>query len=270
MKKGSLFFEKEFYEGLRKNEPIEVNLKDVEKWYFGSYLVSGNIRSFRNRLALNFLKREISDKKILLEYGCGNGDLSLFFSQFHKKVFGFDLSEVSANVALRKRDFLKDNDGLDLDVEFFCGNASKLGIKNESVDIVFGHGILHHIKKYDGVGDELYRVLKRGGVAIFAENLGENKLLERIRRRNWKRKGLGGIEDTLKYRDIREIGKEFQKVKIIELSLFSTVKRIFGYKNPFFIRPFIFLFFWFDFILLKIFPFLRKYSAESVIIFKKG
>ncbi len=263
MTEKNVLFEKNFYEKLRKGESVKIDLKEIEGWYFGNYLKSGNIRAFRNRLALKYLKKYVKTGGNFLEYGCGNGNLSLYFSKFWEKVIGFDLSEVSVKLALEKREYLNIEN-----VFFFCGDASNLGMKDSSVDIVFGHGILHHLKKYDGIGEELFRILKRGGVAIFAENLGENKVLEMIRKKIWEKKGLIGIEDTLKYKDIYSIGNKFD-VEVIELSFFSTIKRVLGYRNIFVVRIFIYLIFYLDQILLKIFPFLSKYCAESVIIFKK-
>jgi len=262
-------FEKRHFEEMRKNEREKVDLKEVENWYFGNYLKSGYIRSFRNRRALKILKSYYKSECILLEYGCGSGEISLLFSKYFDKVTGFDFSQISILKALKRKRNLERNGKLKNFPYFFCGDASLLGVKNRSVDIVFGHGVLHHIKKYDGIGEELYRILKDGGVAIFAENLGENKFLEKIRKKTWEKKGLLGIEDTLKYKDIEEIGLNFKRVEVIEMSFLSTVKRLFGYRNNFAVRPFILMLFFLDEIILKIFPFLKKYCSESVIIFRK-
>jgi SAM-dependent methyltransferase len=59
-------------------------------------------------------------------------------------------------------------------------NAESLSFADESFDIVVGRGILHHLDLDQSLA-EIRRILKKGGVAIFAEPMGHNPVL------NWYR-----------------------------------------------------------------------------------
>src|SRR6266480_160082 len=51
-------------------------------------------------------------------------------------------------------------------VQFMVGSAYDITLADESVDVVFGIGILHHLD-LKLAQKEVYRILRKGGVAIF-------------------------------------------------------------------------------------------------------
>ena len=60
-----------------------------------------------------------------------------------------------------------------IDVNFRQMDAHRLDFEDNSFDVVFGFGILHHLD-YEMALDEIHRVLRPGGVMIFNEPLDVN------------------------------------------------------------------------------------------------
>jgi ubiquinone/menaquinone biosynthesis C-methylase UbiE len=65
---------------------------------------------------------------------------------------------------------------------FAVMDAEHLEFEDESFDMIFGSGIIHHLDLTRAYG-ELSRVLKRGGVAVFIEPLGHNPFINSYRDR---------------------------------------------------------------------------------------
>jgi len=84
--------------------------------------------------------------------------------------------ELRRGIELAHRKF-----GTDSFIKFSIMDAHQLNFWNESQDIVFGSGILHHLKFRISV-DEIYRVLKPGGTALFFEPLRLNPISMIVRK----------------------------------------------------------------------------------------
>ena len=65
-------------------------------------------------------------------------------------------------------------------VQFVLASAHTLPLKEESVDVVFGMAILHHLD-LKLASQQVRRVLKKGGRAIFKEPLRNSKLIAWVR-----------------------------------------------------------------------------------------
>lgn len=105
-----------------------------------------------------------SREQKLLDFGCGPGSYSLFYSKIGYEVFAFDLSPGNISVA---KDLAEKN-GLADRTHFSIGVAEALAYDAESFDVVIGIDILHHVEINQAIA-ECSRVLKRGGIAIFHE-----------------------------------------------------------------------------------------------------
>lgn len=55
-------------------------------------------------------------------------------------------------------------------IELLQSNAAKIDLANQSVDMIFCHQTFHHIVDQEMAIQEFYRVLKPGGVLLFAES----------------------------------------------------------------------------------------------------
>jgi SAM-dependent methyltransferase len=102
--------------------------------------------------------------KTVLDYGCGTGDNSVLLANHGARVIGVDISPDLVELA-RKRLELH---GFKEMVEFQVGSAHELPLADESIDVVFGMAILHHLD-LSLSSKEVFRVLKKGGRAIFLE-----------------------------------------------------------------------------------------------------
>jgi SAM-dependent methyltransferase len=96
----------------------------------------------------------------VLEIGCGLGTDGAQFARAGAKYTGIDLTEASIELA-RKRFELAGLRG-----EFHIADAEQLDFPDNSFDLVYSHGVLHHTPDTAGAVREIHRVLKPGGRAI--------------------------------------------------------------------------------------------------------
>jgi SAM-dependent methyltransferase len=112
----------------------------------------------------------------VLDFGCGNGENTVLLARRGAEVYGMDISHDIIKLALQR---LKLN-GVTSGVRFFVASAHDLPLADESVDVVFGMAILHHLD-LPPVAREVYRVLRRGGLAIFYEPVRNSKVVKFVR-----------------------------------------------------------------------------------------
>lgn len=115
--------------------------------------------------------------KAVLEYGCGEGWITRDLAQQGAMVSAFD---ISAEAVHRTREVLV-SAGVSDRCSIAQMGAERLDYPDESFDMAIGFAILHHLDIRLAI-DELFRVLKPGGVAYFAEPLGSNPLINLYRR----------------------------------------------------------------------------------------
>ena len=119
---------------------------------------------------------DVKDKKVL-DLGCGNGERSLQLLKAGAIVTGIDISSVYVAHAAdeaRKAGF---DDGR---FAFMEMDAHKLTFADGTFDLVVGEGILHHLDLKVST-DEINRVLKPQGRAVFKEPLEANPFLKVFR-----------------------------------------------------------------------------------------
>ena len=115
--------------------------------------------------------------KQVLDFGCGSGENIPMLARLGAKVWAIDISEQLLNIARRR---LLVN-GYTSDVNFIVASAYDVPLPDESVDVVFGMAILHHLE-LPLAAREVKRVLRKGGRAIFKEPVRNSKLLNLARR----------------------------------------------------------------------------------------
>jgi ubiquinone/menaquinone biosynthesis C-methylase UbiE len=95
----------------------------------------------------------------LLEIGCGMGTDLLQFARGGACCTGIDLTPRSIEIT-RHRFRLYDADGA-----FMISDGEHLPFRDESFDVVYSNGVLHHTPDTAGAIREVHRVLRPGGTA---------------------------------------------------------------------------------------------------------
>jgi ubiquinone/menaquinone biosynthesis C-methylase UbiE len=96
----------------------------------------------------------------VLEIGCGLGTDGAQFAKAGADYTGVDLTEAAVELA-RKRFEL-----FNLSGTFRTADAENLDFKEETFDLVYSHGVLHHTPDTARAVREIHRVLKKNGKAI--------------------------------------------------------------------------------------------------------
>lgn len=109
----------------------------------------------------------------ILEYGCGDGSLAFELALKGSDVIGIDISESAVEKARKRSAHLTDNEDT---LVFEVMNAEVLTFEENSFDAVCGSAILHHLD-IEKAYQQIARVLRPGGVAVFLEPLGHNPLI---------------------------------------------------------------------------------------------
>ena len=143
--------------------------------------------------------------KTVLEYGCGDGNNTLLLALRGAKVKALDISPDLIEIA-KKRLEVNQVEG---DVEFILGSAHDIPFPDESVDIVFGMAILHHLN-LELSAKEVKRVLKKGGKAIFKEPVRNSQIIKIARKLvPYEAPDISPYERPLTDKELQTFGKEF-------------------------------------------------------------
>lgn len=99
----------------------------------------------------------------LLEVGCGIGTDLVRFARGGAAVLGVELSETALRLARQNLDL----HGAAGAWRLLLADGAALPLPDESVDVVYAHGVLQYAADPRGVIAEARRVLRPGGTAIF-------------------------------------------------------------------------------------------------------
>jgi 2-polyprenyl-3-methyl-5-hydroxy-6-metoxy-1,4-benzoquinol methylase len=162
--------------------------------------------------------------KDVLDLGCGSGENTLLLAHRRAKVIALDISPDLIHVAKRRMSI----NGVVNDVEFLTASAHDLPLPNESVDVVFGIAILHHLDMAT-VSAQVMRVLRPGGRAIFQEPMRDSRMLRVVRKLiPYKQKDVSSYEYPLSNKDIAILVQPFESYRAKNFQLpFMRVVRIF-------------------------------------------
>jgi ubiquinone/menaquinone biosynthesis C-methylase UbiE len=135
-------------------------------WFLGTQTWTSRVL----RVALKDLERLIPNRRasypVVLDVGCGQGKsfrpLIEHFSP--QRLIGVDAEErclrCSAQEAAKQT----------IPIELLHGDTAALPLADASVDLVFCHQTFHHLTRQEESLAEFHRVLKPGGVLLFAES----------------------------------------------------------------------------------------------------
>ncbi|WEY40143.1 class I SAM-dependent methyltransferase [Paraburkholderia sp. SUR17] len=128
------------------------------------------------RVAINDLKRLIDTPlpaaPVIVDVGCGQGkSFRLLANAFSpQRIVGIDYHAESVALAEQSGEACRAQAAAPLDIELLRGDCANLPQASASADIVFCHQTFHHLVEQERALAEFHRVLKPGGVLLFAES----------------------------------------------------------------------------------------------------
>ena len=120
--------------------------------------------------ALKDLERLIPARRttypVIVDVGCGRGrSFRLLRTRFQpQRMIGIDVDGAMLEIAARE------TEAEGLSVEFQQTTSSRMMLDNASVDMLFCHQTFHHLMDQEAALAEFRRVLKPGGLLLFAES----------------------------------------------------------------------------------------------------
>ncbi|MDI6695594.1 MAG: class I SAM-dependent methyltransferase [Anaerolineales bacterium] len=155
--------------------------------------------------------------KRLLDLGCGPGETSIFLANQGAIVTAVDISSGMIRVAKR---LASQFDLSEEQLTFLQMSVEDLGFPDASFDLVFGSNVLHHCDT-DRTGEEIARVLKPGGRAVFIDPLGYNPIIQIYRKMAFKVRT--PTEHPLLYRDVEMLSRHFKHTHYKEFQLMTLL-----------------------------------------------
>lgn len=122
------------------------------------------------RVAINDLKRLIGEPLpqggSLLDVGCGQGKSFRLLRDAFQPIRTLGLDADPHSIDLSRAEAAREG----INVELFTADCAQIPLPDASVDIVFCHQTFHHLVEQDRALAEFWRVLKPGGLLLFAES----------------------------------------------------------------------------------------------------
>ena len=214
----------------------------------------------------NYFWKQIGDVqgKKLLDFGCGNGWVSIMYAKRGAEVWGFD---ISGELIEKARKSVNEN-GLEDKITLEKLAAENLSFDDNFFDLVVGSAILHHTE-LDVTLRHVARVLKPDGKAIFIEPMNQNFFLRIWRKITPERRS--ATERALTNPDLELIKNGFPSAKISYFGFFSifTEGLLIFYPSNRLIGTFNKLLAKFDYHLFKLLPFMGKFGSVVVLELRK-
>ena len=125
-------------------------------------------KSYNKIINLFIKKLNPNSNDIIIDMGCGTGELAeKIKSKKFSNVIGLDISKNCILMAKKQYKGIK----------FRVGDIEKTGFKNNSIDVIFYCGILHHFMNREKVLNEANRILKNNGKLFIFEPHDGNPIL---------------------------------------------------------------------------------------------
>ena len=198
-----------------------------------------------NRYMALLVSLGMLENRTILEVGCGTGYFAIYLARQGANVFGCDIA-FEAVKATHQRAKLNKVDGSYIKVNM----AYPLPFASESFDIVVGVDVCHHLTRPDvlNVLNESFRVLRRGGKAIFVEPVEDSMIFSFIQNlfpsgkkdsRDYRPTCLSrrayldylrkADDRSLTSRELIEAGQRFKSVRLRQFGLFNRLEGLFEF-----------------------------------------
>jgi SAM-dependent methyltransferase len=184
------------FEASQTSTPLSMSAETVAR-----YLAPPETTPFALEYAY-FLLGDVRGRTVL-EFGCGDGLNTVMLAKRGAKVLAFDISADLIQLATKR----VEANGC-RGVEWLIASAHSLPLKDESIDVIFGMAILHHLD-LKLASQNVRRVLKKGGRAIFKEPMRNSKLLGRARKLFPTSPAVSPFERPLTDQEINQFGAPY-------------------------------------------------------------
>jgi len=159
---------------------------------------------------------------IVLDMGCGHARAGVELGRRGARVFASDLSLGYCREASERLN------RANLDRQVFQADAERLPLATHSVDRIWGNAILHHLDPKTAL-DEVDRILKPGGRAVFCEPWGGNPLGAWVRNRvSYPGKERTRDESPWTQKELQPWLSRFPGAQVESFELFSALRRLWG------------------------------------------
>ncbi len=148
----------------------------------------------------------------VLDLGCGYGETAVWLALRYARVDAADISPKMVEISSR---LAASYDVADR-IRFHVAPGEALPFDDGAFDRVFGHDVLHHMD-LDRGRQEILRVLKPGGRAVFVEPLGHNPIINLFR--DLSPETRTPDEVPLRFRDFARLNGGFRQFRHREFQL---------------------------------------------------
>lgn len=155
-----------YLEKYKQIQPSFVPESTFGFWFLGTHLWERHVIQITLDDLVNLISAPKEFYPAVLDAGCGQGRaLHLLHSRFRPQhLIGLDAEE---KALVRARAQAVRNG---LEVEFLKGDCAVINLPDNSIDLLFCHQTFHHLVHQEQALAEFYRVLKPGGLLLFAES----------------------------------------------------------------------------------------------------
>jgi SAM-dependent methyltransferase len=181
-------------------EAMRVVLKPFQRARIDRYLTPSRDTPYPLEYAFHLLG-DVRDKTVL-DLGCGTGENVVPLLERCARVTGIDISPDLIAIAQKRMR------NADLEAFLTVGDACNTLLPDESFDIIFCMALIHHLK-IELARDEMWRILRKGGVIILSEPIRFSTSYARVRRLLPAREDISEYEHPLTRDELEILTKPF-------------------------------------------------------------
>lgn len=137
------------------------------KWFLHSNIWTDYVLEIAMEDLTKLLNKEKGSYDVIADVGCGYGrSLKKLNSRFSPKtLIAMDIDPEMIDETKKEVEIAKLTN-----VDYFCCSSSMIDLEDNSVDMLLCHQTFHHLIYQEQAISEFFRILKPGGVLLFAES----------------------------------------------------------------------------------------------------
>ncbi len=208
--------------------------------------------------------------KRILDFGCGEGEISTQLALLGAQVTGVDISPELVDLG-RIRAKL---DGVEDRIQFIAGDITTLNLPPQSFDHVLCYAVLHHVDLQE-TPPHLLKVLKPGGTMLMAEPTLFVRFLRKIRRLFPLYDPGTDTQEQFTQKEIGLVSAHFQESEVAYFNCFARLQRLFPNRDRIdeghpFTRAAVLFLYYLDAAMIRVLPFMWRFYGNAVIVGRKA